>query len=71
MGGVGDVWNPSNFNFLVLQGCIEIGAAPQVDGWFTEMTPVDFAAKAIVQLARDSDNVGATFHVTNFGEPKS
>jgi hypothetical protein len=65
MGGAGDVWNPSDFNFLVLQGCIEIGAAPQVDGWFTEMTPVDFAAKAIVQLARDSDNVGATFRVTN------
>jgi thioester reductase-like protein len=66
MGGVGDVWNPCDFNFLVLQGCIEIGAAPQVDGWITEMTPVDFAAKAIVQLARDSDNVGATFRVTTF-----
>jgi len=66
MGGVGDVWNPSDFNFLVLQGCIEIGAAPKVDGWIMEMTPVDFAAKAIVKLARDSDNIGATFHVTNF-----
>ena len=66
MGGVGDVWNPSDFNFLVLQGCIAIGAAPKVDGWIMEMTPVDFAAKAIVQLVRDNDNLGATFHVTNF-----
>lgn len=67
MGGVaGGVWNASDFNFLVLQGCIAIGAAPVVDGWIMELTPVDFAAKAMVKLMSDNSNLGETFHVTNF-----
>ena len=66
MGGVGAVWNASDFNFLMLKGCITIGAAPEVDGWLMEMTPVDFAARAMVQLIRDHANLGDTFHVTNF-----
>ncbi|CAB9505927.1 D-alanine--D-alanyl carrier protein ligase [Seminavis robusta] len=67
MGGVGAVWNPSDFNFLVLQGCIAVGAAPVVDGWIMESTPVDFAASAMVKLMVDRDNLGEAFHVTNFG----
>jgi len=66
MGGVGAVWNPSDFNFLMLQGCIAVGAAPKVEGWVMEMTPVDFAARAMVQIIRDNDTLGETFHVTNF-----
>jgi thioester reductase-like protein len=66
MGGVGAVWNPSDFNFLVLQGCVAVGASPEVDGWVMEMMPVDFAAKAMVQLMRDNANLGETSHVTNF-----
>ena len=50
----------------MLQGCIAIGAAPEVDGWVMEMTPVDFAAKNMVQLMRDNASIGETFHVTNF-----
>jgi thioester reductase-like protein len=65
-GGVGGVWNESDFNFLVLQGCIATGAAPVVDGWLMELTPVDFAAKAMVKLMSDNSNLGETFHVTNF-----
>lgn len=67
MGGVGNVWNPSDINLLMLQGCIGTGSAPVVDGWIMEMTPVNFAAKAMVKLMSDNSNLGETFHVTNFG----
>ena len=66
MGGAGEVWNPSDINLLILQGCIAIGAAPKVDGWIMEMTPVDFAASAMVKIMKDNSNLGQTFHVTNF-----
>jgi len=67
MGGVGSVWNSSDFNFLFLQGCIAVGAAPNVPGWVLEATPVDFAARAMVKIMSDNSNLGETFHVTNFG----
>ena len=67
MGGAGQVWNPSDINLLILQGCIGIGAAPKVDGWIMEMTPVNFAASAMVKLMKDNSNLGQSFHVTNFG----
>ncbi|GBG30972.1 L-2-aminoadipate reductase [Hondaea fermentalgiana] len=67
LGGVGSVWNPSDLNFLVLTGCIEVGATPNVPGWCMEMTPVDFASQAIVKIIQDKESLGETFHVTNFG----
>lgn len=66
MGGVGKVWNPSDINLLVIQGCIATGSTPDVDGWIMEMTPVDFAASAMVEIMKDNSNLGETFHVTNF-----
>ena len=44
-------WNPADFNFLMLVGCLAVGKAPNVD-WLIEMTPVDFVSKAIVQLTQ-------------------
>jgi len=66
MGGVGKHWNPSDFNFLVLKGSLEVAAAPSVPGWIMEMTPVDFASQAIVQIIQDKESLGQTYHVTNF-----
>jgi len=58
-------WNPSDFNFLMLTGCVELGAAPDEDDWLMEMTPVDFAARSIINILRDNKSLGKTFHVTN------
>jgi len=60
------VWNPSDLNFLILTGCIELGAAPVVPGWIMEMTPVEVAAEGIVKVMSDPSSLGHTYHVTNF-----
>ena len=41
-------WNGADTNFLVISGCVRLGAAPAVDGWHCELTPVDFASEVIV-----------------------
>mmetsp|Transcript_5586 Transcript_5586/g.10471 ORF Transcript_5586/g.10471 Transcript_5586/m.10471 type:complete len:1297 (+) Transcript_5586:166-4056(+) len=65
--GGGKSWNASDFNCLVLTGCIELGAAPDVPGWLMEMTPVDVAAQGIVEIINENKSLGETFHVTNCG----
>lgn len=44
-------WNKDDFNLLLFQSCISIGASPDVD-WEIEMTPVDFASSVIVCLTK-------------------
>ncbi|XP_065058654.1 uncharacterized protein LOC135686369 [Rhopilema esculentum] len=58
-------WNPADFNFLMLVGCLAVGKAPNVD-WLIEMTPVDFVSKAIVKLTQKiSWSLGKVFHIIN------
>ena len=64
--GGSQTWNPSDLNYLFLTGCIQLGAAPEVDGWTMEMTPVDVAANAIVHILQDSKALRKSYHVTNF-----
>lgn len=60
------LWNPSDFNFLVLAGCLELDVVPAVKGWTMEMTPVDVAADGIIKISGEQASLGKTFHVTNF-----
>ena len=46
-------WNPMDFTLLVLKGCAETLAAPDID-WNIEMTPVDFASGMIVKMTQVS-----------------
>ena len=46
-------WNPVDFNFLMIKGCLLAGTAPTVD-WLIEMTPVDFVSKIIVRFTQVS-----------------
>ncbi|XP_074650108.1 uncharacterized protein LOC141905204 [Tubulanus polymorphus] len=58
-------WNPADFNLMMIKACLETGSAPQID-WQVEMTPVDFAAKAIVMLTQNIMlSLGKTFHIAN------
>ncbi|KAL5012442.1 hypothetical protein ScPMuIL_010993 [Solemya velum] len=58
-------WNPQDFTLLMLQACAKIGMAPDVD-WKMEMTPVNFAAKVIIQLTQNLMlAVSKTFHIIN------
>jgi len=59
-------WNSSDSNFLMLVGCALLGAAPGgVGGWSCELTPVDFAARAVVALSGDSGAVGQAYNLVN------
>ena len=59
-------WNGSDTNFLVLAGCALLGVAPSdVDGWRCELTPVDFAARALVAVAGDAAASGHAYNLVN------
>jgi len=58
-------WNPVDFNFLMIKGCLLAGTAPTVD-WLIEMTPVDFVSKIIVRFTQNITlSLGKTFHLVN------
>ncbi|KAJ5130525.1 uncharacterized protein N7515_006564 [Penicillium bovifimosum] len=46
---------------------IQLGYAPDVEGWRAEMTPVNFVSKAIVHLATQTQTDQTLFHL---GDPK-
>ncbi len=56
--------NPNDFTYSALRSTIQLGFADNLDTDLT-ITPVDFAATAIIALFRRSQSVGKAFHVTN------
>jgi len=58
-------WNPSDYTLLMLTGCLQAGAAPDMD-WDMEFTPVDFVSGLIVTLTqRMGLALGKILHLTN------
>jgi thioester reductase-like protein len=58
------VCNPDDFTYSALRTALELGFADDLDTDLT-LTPVDFAARAIVALSRWPHAPGSVFHVTN------
>ncbi|KAL4151539.1 hypothetical protein PRNP1_008481 [Phytophthora ramorum] len=60
-------WNASDFIFLLLKGCSHLGAVPARSDWYFDMTPVDYASRAIVHFAalRPVEALGQTLHIQN------
>lgn len=52
-------------NALIVES-LQLGCAPDVEGWFAEMTPVDFVSKAIITLANHVDTKQNVYHL---GDP--
>ncbi|TGJ83575.1 hypothetical protein E0Z10_g5169 [Xylaria hypoxylon] len=52
-------------NALVVES-LQLGRAPNVDGWYAEMTPADFVSKAILSIA---DIAGTKQRVFHLGDP--
>lgn len=50
----------------ILVESLQIGFAPDIEGWLVEMTPVDFVSKAITTLANHADVSQRIFHL---GDP--
>jgi amino acid adenylation domain-containing protein/thioester reductase-like protein len=57
--------NPRDLQGAVLSESLRLGAAPEVEGWRMEMTPVDFVAAAILGIAVDPGTTGGTYHLAN------
>lgn len=58
--------NPWDLLSALFVESIQLGCAPNVDGWRAEMTPVDFVSKAIVHLANQTQAKQLVFHL---GDP--
>ncbi|RWA13995.1 hypothetical protein EKO27_g1160 [Xylaria grammica] len=52
-------------NALVVES-LQLGHAPNVDGWYAEMTPADFVSKAILSIADIANTKQRVFHL---GDP--
>ncbi|KAF3344183.1 3-oxoacyl-[acyl-carrier-protein] reductase [Verticillium dahliae VDG2] len=52
-------------NALIVES-LHVGCAPNVEGWFAEMTPVDFVSAAIITLANHTDSKQLVYHL---GDP--
>ncbi|KAI0540317.1 enterobactin synthetase component F [Xylaria digitata] len=52
-------------NALVVES-LQLGHAPNVNGWYAEMTPADFVSKAILSIADIADTKQRVFHL---GDP--
>ncbi|KAI2610254.1 putative NRPS-like enzyme [Hypoxylon fragiforme] len=52
-------------NAIIVES-LQLGHAPDIEGWYAEMTPVDFVSKAITSLADLVDADQRVFHV---GDP--
>ncbi len=60
---ISGVSNPRDFLGAVIAESLRIGAAPRINGWRLEMTPVDFVSGAICHLADKPESAGRTFHL--------
>ena len=60
---ISGVSNPRDFLGAVIAESLRIGAAPRIEGWRVEMTPVDFVSGAICHLADKPQSAGRTFHL--------
>ena len=58
-------WNASDTNFMIMEGCLRLGAAPSVEGWRCELTPIDFAAEAIGRITSEHECLGKSFNLVN------
>ena len=64
-------WNSADFTLNMLQGCMQVGASPELD-WDIEMTPVDFVSRIIVTLTqRMALGLGKVYHLVNTATIKS
>ena len=66
------VSNTDDFNYLLLQGILETSCAPIIDtNYALDLTPVDFAAKALIQLVVRSPQsvIGQRIHLQSPHKP--
>ncbi|MDX3533888.1 condensation domain-containing protein [Streptomyces sp. MB09-01] len=55
----------ANMMYQILRVILSCGLVPSAPGWGMDLTPVDFAADAILELSRNPAHSGRTFHICN------
>jgi len=55
--------NSNDFQTLLVRACLCVGQVPESEGWYFEMTPVDFLTNVIVTLASDRSCNGSVFNI--------
>jgi amino acid adenylation domain-containing protein/thioester reductase-like protein len=58
------VFNPNDFLYRLLIGCIELGAIPKGDV-LDSLLPVDYISRAIVKISLQPQSLGKAFHLVN------
>ncbi|WP_366511397.1 thioester reductase domain-containing protein, partial [Moorena sp. SIO4A1] len=49
----------------MVKGCIQLGAVPNLEGVFSDIVPVDYVSKAIVNISQQKESLGKAFHMVN------
>ncbi|BAY63954.1 amino acid adenylation domain protein [Calothrix brevissima NIES-22] len=57
-------YHTSDLMGRIIKGIIQLGTAPDLEQWIN-ITPVDYASKAIVHLSRQRESRGKSFHIIN------
>ncbi|KAL2759366.1 hypothetical protein ACRALDRAFT_1060572 [Sodiomyces alcalophilus JCM 7366] len=56
--------NPDDFVARTVVDCMKIGTFPDLPRQRKELLPVDYAASAVLTIAKSNDNLGRIYHVT-------
>lgn len=60
------LWNTDDFLCRLIKGCIQLGAAPELEADIgADMTPVDHVARSVVNLIFKPGARGRTFNIVN------
>jgi amino acid adenylation domain-containing protein/thioester reductase-like protein len=57
--------NPRDLLGAVISESLRVGAVPEIEDWRIEMTPVDFVAAAMLDVASKPDALGGTYHLAD------
>jgi thioester reductase-like protein len=49
----------------MIRGCIQLGAAPDMGGFVMDLVPVDYCARATVELSLRGESIGNAFNLLN------
>lgn len=58
------VSQPNDLISRIIKGMIQMGSAPNLEQWIN-LTPIDYASKAILYLSRQQESTGKVFHIVN------
>ncbi|MBD2508881.1 amino acid adenylation domain-containing protein [Nostoc muscorum FACHB-395] len=58
------VFNSNDFLYKLIIGCVQLGSAPDID-IRENIVPVDYVSKAIVNLSKQKESLGKTFHLVH------